>query len=66
MTPKKYDTVIYIYGCLAQQKAAVRVFPRVLDICEELLKKDSQSAIPNSGASLDTASQALQGSSGDL
>ena len=55
-----------IYGSLAQQKAAVRVFSRALDIREELLKKDSQSAIPTSGASLDTASRACQGSSGDL
>ena len=55
-----------IYGSLAQQKAAVRVFSRALDIREELLKKDTQSAIPTSGASLDTASRACQGSSGDL
>ena len=61
------DKVQYgdIYDCLAKQKAAVLVFSRALDICEELLKKDSQSEIPTSGASLDTASRSCQGSSGN-
>ena len=55
-----------IYGCLDKQKAAVSIFQRAFEIREELLLKDLQLAQSTSGASLDTAPRACQGSSGDL
>ena len=54
-----------IYGSLAKQKDAVKIFQRAFEIREKLLKKDSDLQQPTSGTSLDTATRACQGSSGD-
>ena len=54
-----------IYGCLAKQKNAVKIFQRAFEVREELFKKDSDLRQPTSGTSLDTATRTCQGSSGD-
>ena len=61
------ETIQYsdIYGCLDKQKNTVKIFQRAFEVREEVLKKDSDLRQPTSGTSLDTATRACQGSSGD-
>ena len=53
----------YIFGTLEQQKEAVRIFTRLLDVREGLLQEDTT---PTNGTTLDTAALTSQGSDGDL
>ena len=53
----------YIFGTLEQQKEAVGIFTRLLDVREGLLQEDTT---PTNGTTLDTAALTSQGSDGDL
>ena len=55
----------YIFGTLEQQKKAIRIFTRLLDVREGLLQEDTKST-PTNGTTLDTAALTSQGSDGDL
>ena len=53
----------HIFKTLEQQKEAVRIFTRLLDVTEGLLQEDTT---PTNGTTLDTAALTSQGSDGDL
>ena len=54
-----------LFGNTHEQKAAVLMLMKLLEVRTRLLEKDIQATTPASGASLDTASQACQGSGRD-
>ena len=53
-----------IYGSLENQKMAVEIFTRFLDVRSRLLQQETQTT-PTGGTSLDTATLASQGGGGD-
>ena len=55
----------YLFGNTHEQKAAVSIFMKLLEVRNRLLEENISATTPASGASLDTASQACQGSGGD-
>ena len=55
----------YLFGNTHEQKAAVLIFMKLLEVRNRLLEENISATTPASGASLDTASQARQGSGGD-
>ena len=55
----------YLFGNTHEQKAAVLIFMKLLEVRNRLLEENISATTPASGASLDTASQACQGSGRD-
>ena len=54
-----------IYRSIEKQKSAVLIITRLLEVREGLLERSSCTTTPTSGATLDTAPKACQGSDGD-
>ena len=54
-----------IYSSIQQQKAAIIVFTKHLEVREVLLERSCSTPTPTSGSSLDTATRACQGGDGD-
>ena len=54
-----------VFGNTKVQKAAVKVFMRLLQVRSNLLEPTLNTSTPASGPSLDTASPASQGGNGD-